>query len=170
MKKSMKTKITNFKDMYLAELQELVSAEEQLMDVLQRLSQVAAHPELAQALSHHRNETKTQHERLVGLLRKHRADPEAHTAQAMQALVHETEKMLSILRGSELRDAGLIASAQKLEHYEIAAYGTAAALADQLELRDDQALLHQILEEERQADATLTRLAKSEVNRDALAA
>src|SRR5215469_4902424 len=69
MKKCMKTKITNFKDMYLAELQELVSAEEQLMDVLQRLSQVAAHPELGQVLSHHRNETKTQHERLVGLLR-----------------------------------------------------------------------------------------------------
>ena len=59
---------------------------------------------------------------------------------------------------------------QKLEHYEIAAYGTAAALAGQLELRDDQRTLHESLEEERQADLALTQLAKGEVNRDALAA
>ncbi len=56
----------------------------------------------------------------------------------MQALVNETEKMLAILKGNELRDAGLIASAQKLEHYEIAAYGTAAALAGQLDLREEE--------------------------------
>jgi ferritin-like metal-binding protein YciE len=170
MKKSMKTKITNFKDMYLAELQELVSVESQLAEVLQRLAQAASHPELVQTLSQHRNETKIQQERLVTLLRKHGADPKAHTDQAMQALVHETEKMLSILRGDALRDAGIIASTQKLEHYEIAAYGTAAALAGQLDLREDQDLLHQSLEEERRADAGLTTLAKGEVNRIALAA
>ena len=88
----------------------------------------------------------------------------------MQALVNETEKMMTMLKGNDLRDAGLIASAQKLEHYEIAAYGTAAALAGQLDLRDDQRLLHQSLEEEKQADALLTKLAKGEVNRDAIAA
>jgi ferritin-like metal-binding protein YciE len=88
----------------------------------------------------------------------------------MQALVNETEKMLDMLKGNELRDAGLIASAQKLEHYEIAAYGTAAALAGQLEFRDDQEILHMSLEEEKHTDVLLTQLAKSEVNRDALAA
>ena len=88
----------------------------------------------------------------------------------MEGLVHETEKMLGILKGNELRDAGLIASAQKLEHYEMAAYGTAAALAGQLDFRDDQRTLHVSLEEERQADLLLTQLAKREVNRDALAA
>ena len=87
----------------------------------------------------------------------------------MEALINETEKMLSLLEGDDLRDAGLIASAQKLEHYEIAAYGTAAALAGQLELRDDQRMLHDSLEEERKVDAAL-KLAKGEVNRDALAA
>ena len=87
----------------------------------------------------------------------------------MEALVNEAEKMLSLLEG-ELRDAGLIASAQKLEHYEIAAYGTAAALAGQLDLRDDQRMLHDSLEEERKADAALTKLAKGEVNQDAAAA
>jgi ferritin-like metal-binding protein YciE len=88
----------------------------------------------------------------------------------MTALIAETEKMLRILQGDDLRDAGLIASAQKLEHYEIAAYGTAAALAGQLDLREDQRTLHDILEEERRMDLLLTKLAKGEVNRDALAA
>jgi ferritin-like metal-binding protein YciE len=95
----------------------------------------------------------------------------------MQALVNETEMMLGMLKGNDLRDAGLIASAQKLEHYEIAAYGneiaaygTVAALAGQLDLRDDQQMLHESLEEEKQADVRLTKLAKGEVNPDALAA
>jgi len=88
----------------------------------------------------------------------------------MQGLVHETEKMLEMLKGNELRDAGLIASAQKLEHYEIAAYGTAAALAGQLNLRDDQRMLHATLEEEKNADISLTQLAKGGVNKDAVAA
>ena len=88
----------------------------------------------------------------------------------MQALIRETRKMLSIVEGDDLRDAGLIASAQKLEHYEIAAYGSAAALAGQLNLRDDQMLLHDSLLEEKEADAILTDIAKGEVNPDALAA
>ena len=88
----------------------------------------------------------------------------------MEALLNETEKVLSLLEDDNLRDAGLVASAQKLEHYEIAAYGTAAALASQLELRDDQRMLHDSLEEERKTDAALTKLAKGEVNQDAAAA
>ena len=138
--------ISNFKDMYLAELQELVSVEGQLADALLRMAAAASHPALKRLLLHHRAETETQKERLV------------------------TIKMLTILKADDLRDAGLIASAQKLEHYEIAAYGTAAALAGQLDLRDEQKMLHLSLEEERRADAMLTHLAKREVNPDALAA
>ena len=81
----------------------------------------------------------------------------------MQALAHETRKMAEIVEGNELCDAALIASAQKLEHYEIAAYGTAAALAGQLNLRDDQKALHQTLEEKKKADAVLTQLAKGSI-------
>ncbi len=160
--------ISSFKDMYLAELQELVSVESQLADSLLRMAEVAAHPSLKDALVHHRAQTEVQKDRLVSLLQKHGADPAAHTDQAMQALIHETEKMASMLKGNDLRDAGLITSAQRLEHYEIAAYGTAAALAGQLGLRDDQEVLHRSLEEEKQTDILLTRLAKGEVNRDAL--
>jgi ferritin-like metal-binding protein YciE len=162
--------INNFKDMYLAELQELVSVEDQLADALLRMAAAASHPALRDALVDHHAETAAQKERLVSILRKHGASPTAHTDQGMQALISETKKMLTMLKGDDLRDAGLIASVQKLEHYEIAAYGSAAALAGQLELRDDQRMLYQSLEEEKEADALLTDIAKGEVNADALAA
>ncbi len=162
--------IDNFKDMYLADLQELVSVESKLADALLRMAAAATHPALKDLLIHHRAETETQKQRLVTILQKHGADPEVHTDQAMQALVKETRKMLDMLTGDDLRDAGLLASAQKLEHYEIAAYGTAAALAGQLDLRDEQKMLHRTLDEEKQIDALLTELAKREVNPDALAA
>jgi ferritin-like metal-binding protein YciE len=161
-------KINHFRDMYVAELQELVSVESQLSDALLRMAGAAAHPALKDLLLDHRG--KLQGERLATMLRKHGANPVAHTDQAMQALVHETRKMLGILGGDDLRDAGLSASAQKLEHYKIAAYGTAAALAGQLDLRDEQKMLHRSLDEEREVDVLLTRIAKREVNPDALAA
>jgi ferritin-like metal-binding protein YciE len=159
--KALVREIGNFKDMYVAELQELASVEVQLADALLRLEDV---------LLHHRAETEAQKERLLSILERHGETETAHTDQSMQALIKETEKMLSILKGSELRDAGLIASAQKLEHYEIAAYGTAAALAGQLDIRDDQKILHKSLEEEKRADMLLTQLAKATVNPNAVAA
>jgi ferritin-like metal-binding protein YciE len=162
--------IDNFKDMFIAELQELVSVESQLADALLRMAGAASHPALKDLLLRHRTETEAQKQRLISILQKHEANPAAHTDQAMQALVAETKKMLAMLVGDDLRDAGLVASLQKLEHYEIAAYGTAAALAGQLDLRDEQKILHLSLEEEKLMDTRLTWLAKREVNRDALAA
>jgi ferritin-like metal-binding protein YciE len=162
--------ITGFKDMYIAELQELASMERQMGEALLRMSDVASHPSLKEALQHHREQTRTQMDRLEQVLRNHGSSPSVHTDQAVEALVAETEKMLKLVKGNDLRDAALIASAQKLEHYEMAAYGTAAALAGQLELRDDQRMLHDSLEEERQTDALLTTLAKGEVNQDAMLA
>jgi hypothetical protein len=100
------------------------------------MAEVALHPSLKNSLMHHREETQVQRQRLESILQKHGANPQAHTDQAMQAPVTETAKMLSLLKDNDIRDAGLIASAQKLEHYEIAAYGTAAALAGQLKLAD----------------------------------
>jgi ferritin-like metal-binding protein YciE len=163
-------RIDSFKDMYVAELQKLLSVEVQLADMLLRLAGAAAHPSLKRALIHHHAETETQALRVMTILKKHEADETDHIDQAMQALIAETVKMILMLKGDELCDAGLLASAQKIEHYEIAAYGSAAALAGQLELRDEQKMLHMSLEEEREFDAVLTRLAKGEVNRNALAA
>ena len=162
--------ISTFKDMFLAELQELVDVEAQLADALLRMAGAASHPVLKRVLVYHRAETETQGARLETILEKHGTDPAAHIDQAMQALIVETKKMLTMLKADDLRDAGLIASVQKIEHYEIAAYGTAAALAGQLDLRDEQKMLHLSLEEERRFDALLTQLAKREINPDALAA
>jgi ferritin-like metal-binding protein YciE len=162
--------ISKFKEMYLAELQELASVEEQLAEALPRLAEVASHQTLKGVLMHQAEQALAQKRRLESILQKHGAKAGAHIDQAMQALVHETEKMFSMLKGNDLRDAGLVASAQKLEHYQIAAYGTAAALAGQLDMRDDEKMLHQSLDEEKKNDVMLTQLAEREVNRDALAA
>jgi ferritin-like metal-binding protein YciE len=162
--------ITSFRDMYVAELQELADLEDQLCASLQRMAGAAVHSTLKRVLMHQCEEAQGQKKRLEAMLQRHGADPKAHTDQAMQALIRETEKMLKILKGSDLRDAGLIASVQRLKHYEIAAYGTAAALAGQLNLRDDQRTLHTSLEEEKQADLALSDLAKAEVNQDAVPA
>ena len=162
--------ITSFKDMYIAELQELASVEGQLDEALLEMAELASHASLKNALIHHREQTLLQRQRLESILQKHRANPRAHTDQAMQALINEAEKMTELVKGDRLRDSAIIASAQKVEHYEIAAYGTIAAMAGQLGLRDDQQILHQILGEEKAADAALTQLAQKEVNQDAVAA
>lgn len=162
--------ITTFKDMYVAELQELLSAEEQMVEALRRVGETSSNPTLKSALMQHCEQTLAQKERLTTMLGRYGADPKAHTDQAIQALIRETEKMLRLLKDGGLRDAGLIASIQKIEHYEIAAYGTAATLAGQLAFHDDQRILHDSLEEEKRMDVALSRIAKSEVNRDALAA
>lgn len=160
--------ISNFEDMCVAELQELLSMEGQLAEALGRMAEVASYPSLKNALLHHRDGMQVQRQRLESILQKHGANAWAHTDQAMQTLLTETAKMLSKLNDNNLRDAGLIASAQKLEHYEIAAYGTAAALAGQLDLHDEQGMLHESLEEEKEADALLTMLAKGGMNQDAI--
>jgi ferritin-like metal-binding protein YciE len=163
-------KIKSLTELYVAELEELANAEDQLAEVLLELAEVASNQKLKSALSDYREVTLVHQERLESLLTEHRAHANAHTDQAMQALVNETRKMLEIVEGNELRDAAVIASAQKLEHYEIAAYGVAAALAGQLNLRGDQQMLHKTLEEEKRADALLTELAKRDVNRAASSA
>jgi ferritin-like metal-binding protein YciE len=148
--------ITSFRDMYLSKLQEICSVEEQLSQALECAGKVASNSELQNALANHRQETELQKKRLVALLGSHDSKAE-HTDQAMQALLRETEKMMAMLQGDELRD-------------EIATYGTAAALAGQLDLRDDQRVLRQSLKEEKRMDALLTKLAEGEINQTAVAA
>jgi ferritin-like metal-binding protein YciE len=164
------TQITNFKDLYIAELQEMRSLEGQLGEALMRMAEVASNPTLKSALMAQRERALAQEQRLWSMLSRLDANPRAHTDQAVQALVGEAEKMLTMVKGNDLRDAAMIASAQKIGHYQIAAYGTAAALAGQLDLRDDQRALHQCLDEEKDGDWALTQLAKCEINRDAVAA
>jgi ferritin-like metal-binding protein YciE len=161
--------IKKFRDMYLAELQELHSAERQLAVALRHMAQAAANSRLAEALTRHGREAEGQKKRLDFLLRRQGSSPR-HTDKAMQALIVEAQRMALLLSSNVLRDAGLIASVQKLGHYEIAAYGTAAALAGRLGLREDRQILSQSLTEKRRFAGELTRIAEDEVNPEAAAA
>ena len=106
-------RIDSFKDMYVAELQELFSIENQLADALDGMAVVASHSSPKSALLNHREEVQVHKQRLETILQKHGANPWAHTDQVMQMLVVETAKMVSMLNDNKLRDAGLIASARK---------------------------------------------------------
>jgi ferritin-like metal-binding protein YciE len=168
--RTLAVELINLKEMYISELQELVSAQTQLAEPLARIAEVASHPALKEVLTQYSEATLVQQKRLQSILRQHDADGETHTDQAMQALVAEVKKMLLMLRGDELRDAGLTGSIQRLVHYEIAAYGTTATLAEQLGLSEEQRLLHRSLEEQKQFDETLTRFAKGTLNPHAVSA
>lgn len=159
--------VTDFRQMYVTEVQELRSVEAQLVDALPKMAGVANHPELKQAIQSHLEETRSQRDRLDEILRRHGAEPREHVDQSMQAIVREAEKWAKTVQDPDLRDAGLIASAQRVEHYEIAVYGTLATWAKQLGLDEDQRTLHAILEEEKRTDEKLTGLAQEIVNPDA---
>jgi ferritin-like metal-binding protein YciE len=150
--------------MYVTELQELHSVENQLVNALPRMGELAKSTELKDAINQHLDETRSQARRVQEVLRRRGASPREHVDQAMQALVHESEKWAGMLGDPALADAGLIASVQKIEHYKIAAYGTVAAYSGLLGFEDDQRELHAILEEEKAADTKLSGIAKSVVN------
>src|SRR5215210_1950425 len=159
--------VNDFRQMYVTELQELRSVEAQLTGALPKTAEVANHPELKQAIQSHLEETRSQRDRLDTVLRRHGAEPREHVDQSMLAIVREAEKWARMVQDPDLRDAGLIASAQRGEHYEIAVYGTLATWAQQLGLDEDERTLHAILEEEKRADEKLSGLAKQVVNPDA---
>ena len=161
--------VDNFREMYIAELQELRSVEAQLVEALPKMADMASHPELKQAIQTHLEETRWQQSQLDEILRRHRVDPREHVDQAMQAMLKEAEKWAGMVPDQDLRDAGLIASAQRVEHYEIAVYGSLATWAKQLGLDEDLPALLDILEEEKRTDESLSRLAKRVVNPDAAA-
>jgi ferritin-like metal-binding protein YciE len=162
--------VDSFREMYVVELQELRSVEAQLTEALPKMAEAANHPELKQGIQSHLEETRSQRDRLDEVLRRHGAEPREHVDQSLGAIVREADKWAKMVQDADLRDAGLIASAQRVEHYEIAVYGTLATWAKQLGLDEDLRALHAILDEEKRADEKLTGLAKRIVNPDAASA
>src|SRR3954470_21820769 len=159
--------VDDFRQLYVSELQELRSVEDQLVQALPRMIEAAQNPQLKQGIETHLDETRTQRDRLDGLLRGHGAEPREHMDQSMQTILREAEKWAGQVSDPDCRDAGLIASAQRVEHYEIAVYGTLATWAKQLGLDEDQRTLHAILDEEKRTDDKLTQLAKRVINPEA---
>lgn len=159
--------INTFKDMYTAELSELHDAERQIGEALSRLMGRVRHDGLKQILTTFRDQGQAHRSRITDILGRCNVNPDRHKDQSVTRLIEETEKMEDILSSPDLADAGLIASLQKIAHYQIAAYGTAATYADVLGFDGDKGDLHQILDEQKAIDTRLTTVAKSVVNPDA---
>jgi ferritin-like metal-binding protein YciE len=159
--------VGDFRKMYVIELQELRSVEDQLVDALPRMAGLVEHPQLRHALNSHLEETKRQRDRLDQLLRGYGASTREYEDGSMRAIIREAERWAKMVSDPDSRDAGIIASAQRVEHYEIAVYGTLATWARQLGLREDERVLHAILAEKKRADEKLSRVAEQSVNREA---
>ena len=160
-------KLESLKDLYLEQLKDLYSAETQLLDALPKLADAASAPDLKQAFSEHLRQTQEHVRRLERIFENLGESPKGHTCEGMKGLIREGDQMLGMKGEPAVLDAGLIAAAQRVEHYEIAGYGTVRTYAELLGHDDQVALLERTLDEEEQTDELLTRLAESHVNEEA---
>lgn len=162
--------LTNLHDLFLEELRDLYSAESQLLKALPRMAKGATNPQLKAAFTEHLAVTEKQAERLERIFDSLGAKAKGKKCVAMEGLIEEGKELLAEKAESEptVLDAALIGAAQRVEHYEMAGYGTARAFARLLGLAEAQKLLQQTLDEEKEADAALSQLAESGVNADAL--
>ena len=155
-------------DLFLNQLEDLYDAEHRIIRALPKMSEAAKDPQLKQAFDKHLSETRYQVERLETIFRSMNRTPERETCEAMKGLLREGEEMIDAKGDPRIRDAALIAAAQRVEHYEMAGYGTARSLANQLGRTDAARLLQETLNEEKAADRTLTGVAESSVNLHAM--
>ncbi len=146
-------------DVYADQIGDLRSAEQQLVAALPKMADAAADPELKAAFTDHLAETKGHLRRLDDIARALGGAVPDETCEGMRGLLREGEAVIAAGGDPAAKDAALIAAAQRVEHYEIAAYGTARTLADQLGLMDAQRLLDETLDEEADADKKLSKLA-----------
>lgn len=161
--------IETLKKLYVVELQEAHSIGLQLSDALPEMIETATAEDLKEALQSHLRETRSQAERMEAILRRHGAETREHRDQSMQAIIAESRKWAEMVDDRACRDVGLIGSAQRIEHYEMAVYGSLSSWANQLGLEEDAGTLHSILEEQKAADETLSQLAMSTINPGATA-
>jgi ferritin-like metal-binding protein YciE len=151
--------ITNLEQLYFDQIRDLYSAETQLLTALPEMAGSAINGELREAFNHHLQETRGQRKRLEEICATHGIDPEGEDCAAMRGLVKEATKHVANTLSGNVRDAVLIASANRVEHYEIAAYGVARTFARTLGFMDDARLLDESLDEEGAADHKITRIA-----------
>jgi ferritin-like metal-binding protein YciE len=162
--------IKTTRELMLDELRDIYHAEKQLVRALPKMAKAAKADKLRQAFEHHLEETKGQVERLDQVFQQLDARSSGKRCEAMEGLIEEAKEAMEEIKTPEVLDAALIVGAQKVEHYEIAAYGSACALAEALGQNEVKQLLEQTLEEEKAADQKLNKLALSEINKTALAA
>jgi ferritin-like metal-binding protein YciE len=149
----------NLRELYTAQLRYLLSAENQIVEGLPTMIEHAQDSQLKQAFETHLQETRNHVTRLERLLGDLINDPSDKKDPILTAIVGSGEKFTKETEAGAVRDAGLIATAQKVEHYEIASYGSARDWAEQLGLREHETILQQTLDEEKKADKLLTQIA-----------
>jgi ferritin-like metal-binding protein YciE len=158
------------RELLIDELRDIYHAENQLVKALPKMAKAAKAQKLRQAFEHHLDETKGQVERLDRVFEQLDTRSSGKRCEAMQGLIEEAKEMIEEIKTPEVLDCALIVGAQKVEHYEIASYGSVCALAEALGEKDVMQLLEETLNEEKAADQKLNQLATSEINKSALAA
>jgi ferritin-like metal-binding protein YciE len=156
--------LTSIQDLYLEQLRDLYSAENQILKALPKMIEAAHTPALKQGFELHLQQTQEQAQRLERIFSRIGQQPGGHTCKAMQGLVAEGEETLSEGKPGPVLDAAMIAAAQRIEHYEMAGYGTAKTLAKQVGDTESVSILEQTLSEEKETDEKLTQIAESQVN------
>jgi ferritin-like metal-binding protein YciE len=161
-------KLDTLKKLYLEELRDVYNAEQQLVKALPKMAKGASSDELKELINDHLDETKTHVQRLEEIFSGLDETPKGKTCHGMKGLIEEGSEILKEKGEESVLDAGIIAAAQKVEHYEIATYGTLRNWADLLGEDEAADLLQQILDEEGEADKRLTDIAEDIVNPEAL--
>jgi ferritin-like metal-binding protein YciE len=162
--------VKSVNDLLLDELRDIYHAEKQLVKALPKMAKKAKSDQLRQAFEHHLEETKGQVERLDQVFQQLDARSSGKRCEAMEGLIEEAKEMMDEVTTPEVLDAAMISAAQKVEHYEIASYGSVCALAEALGHKDAARLLEETLNEEKAADQKLNQIALSGVNKAALQA
>jgi len=161
-------KVEHLQDLLVEELKDIYSAEQQLQKALPKMAKAAHSPQLKTSFTTHLEQTNEHVERLEKVFGHLGVKASAKTCKGMQGLIMEGEEMMKMKGDPDVIDAGLISAAQRVEHYEIAAYGCARTYARMLGNRDAEQLLQQTLNEEEATDKKLTQLAESSINIQAM--
>jgi ferritin-like metal-binding protein YciE len=168
--KAAKTKpdtATGLRELFVEELKDIYWAEKALTKAIPKMIKNATSPELTEALTEHLEVTKEQASRLEDVFSSINEKATAKKCEAMAGLIKEAEEIMKETEKGVVRDAGIILAAQKVEHYEIATYGTLCAFAKTLSENEAADLLEETLSEEKEADETLTHIAESSINFEA---
>ena len=159
--------LNNLSDLLIEHLQDLYDAEGQLLKAIPKMAKAASSEELREALLHHLEETKHQVARLEEIAEALNIKLMGQKCRGMEGILKEADELLSVRAHPNVMDAAIISSAQRVEHYEMAGYGAARAFAEQLGHREAAQLLQETLDEESNADETLTAIAEDSVNEKA---
>jgi len=157
-------KAKELSDLFLDTLKDIYFAEKKILSALPKMAKAAQSPKLKAAFEKHQQETEGQIDRLEQVFASIDESPKGKTCDAIMGILDEGKEIMDEYKGMPALDAGLLAAAQAVEHYEISRYGTLKCWATELGYRDAVKLLDATLKEEKTTDATLTQLAEAEVN------